>query len=223
MKRPSSQSNTSNAKMSKTSHSREVSVRSTTDKLKYIPPPSLTAKQLKAFQFLVCGSCYVTILEGGQMNKAGLRVKYSKTYHGDEDDNDRLGVAHNFLEGKGRFDVLWDNGRIAQGYGHLTGLRRDSIDMSIRNATLRGDHLLSGRQIMEKAKEVICESKKFLAYWKEFLNDGKMPSGMNEDDAIKHVMKRAQEETSCEIEPDNESGGTYLTLLHSFKILYDCL
>jgi hypothetical protein len=41
----------------------------------------------------------------------------------------------------------------------------------------------------------------------EFLIKGKMPSGKTEVGALKHVMRRAQEETSCEIEPDNESAG----------------
>ena len=207
----------SNSKMSRTSHSREAPAIVSAKRAKYIPPPSLTAKQLKAFQYLVCGASYISILEGGTMNKAGLRDKCAKTFHGY--DEDHLGVVHNFLEGNGRFEVIWDNGRIACGYGQLSGLRRDSIDMSIRNATLRGDHILSGRQIMEKAKTVLCESKKYLAYWMEFMINGSMPSGMNEDNALKYVMKRAMEETSCEIEPDHESPGEYVINLLSSEFL----
>jgi hypothetical protein len=223
MKRQSSHSdhNPSNSKMSKASHSREAPARVPTQKPRYVPPPSLTTKQLKPFQYLVSGASYLIVLQGGTMSGAGVRDKCGKTFHGY--DEDHQGVVQNFLDGRGRFEVLWDNGRIVQGYGHLSGLRRDSIDLSIRNATLRGDHILSGRQILEKAKDVLCESKKYLAYWMEFLIKGEMPSGKTEVDALKHVMRRAQEETSCEIEPDNESAGDYFTLNYSLQLFYDCL
>ena len=111
------------------------------------------------------------------------------------------------MEGRGRFEVLLDNDRIASGFRHLSGLRRDRIDDSIKNATLRGAHIISGRQILEKAKMITCEAKKPLAYWIAFLVNGSMPSGMTEENALKHVMKRAMEETSSEVEGDNESGG----------------
>lgn len=223
MKRHSSQNdqNPSSSKMSKPSHSREGPARVPTQKPRYVPPPSLTAKQLKPFQYLVSGASYLNILNGETMTAGGVRDKCGKTFHGY--DEDHPGMVQNFLDGKGRFEVLWDNGRIVQGYGHLSGLRQDSIDLSIRNATLRGDHILSGRQILEKAKDVLCESKKYLAYWMEFLVNREMPSGKTEIDALKHVMRRAQEETSCEIEPDNESAGDYLTLHYSLQSIFDCL
>ena len=75
-----------------------------------------------------------------------------------------LGVVHNFLTGQGRSDVLWEDDRIARGFGDLSGLRRDRLDDSLRNATLRGAHILLGRQIFDKAKQAVCEAKKFLAY-----------------------------------------------------------
>ena len=46
------------------------------------------------------------------------------------------------------------------GFGHLTGLRKHEVMHVITKATLRGNHLLSGRQIEEKAKAVMLDAKK---------------------------------------------------------------
>ena len=206
--------NPSKLKMSKTSHSRQFSAKPTYQPkvVKYVPPPSLTAKQLKAFQYLVSGVSFLTVLEGLTTNKAKMRERCAKSFHGYDDDH--LGVVHKFLTGQGRFDVLWEDDRIASGFGDLSGLRRDSIDDSIRNATLRGAHILSGRQIFDKAKQAVCEAKKFLAYWNEFLVNGSMPSGMTEENALKHVLKRAMEESSCEVEDgiEVEDGNYHIQL-----------
>ena len=145
------------------------------------------------------------MLEGSTLNIAGIREKCSKTYHGY--DEDHVGMAENFLDGRGRFNVLWDSGRIASGYGHLTGISRESINEVLFKPTLKGKNLITGRQILDKAKAALCEAKKFLAYWMEFLVDGNMPSGMNEDNALQHVMKRAMEEQSLEVADDDESVG----------------
>lgn len=136
MKRKSCPSyhNPSKSKMSKTSHSREVSVKSNNKVVKYVSPLSV-----KAFQYLVSGASYLYVLEGSTTNKAGARDRCAKNFYGYDDDH--LGVVRNFFEGRGRFEVLWDNDRIATGFGHLSGLRRNSIDDSIRNATLRDAHI----------------------------------------------------------------------------------
>ena len=44
-----------------------------------------------------------------------------------------------------------------------------------------------------------------------------MPSGMNEDNALQHVMKRAMEEQSLEIADDDESVGKVTSIsVHVF-------
>ena len=213
----------SKSKMGKTSHSREVSAKSNSQQkvVKYVPSQSLTRTQLKALQYLLSGVSYLSVLESSKTNKAKMRDRCGKAFHGF--DTDHLGVVSNFLMGRGRFEVLWDDDRISSGYGDLSGLRRETIDHSIRNATLRGNHALSGRQILEKAELALCEAKKFLAYWMEFLVNGSLPSGMTEENALKHVMKRALEESSCELEDGNESIGAYLSLTSSelFMIVHD--
>ena len=152
MKRQSASSyhNPSKLTMSKTSHSREVSAKPTylPKVVKYVPPPSLTAKQLKAFQYLDPGVSFLTVLEGLTTNKTKMRDRCAKTFHGYDDDH--LGVVNNFLTGQGRFDVLWEDDRIASGFGDLSGLRRDSIDDSIRNVTLRGVTSYLGAKFMIK-------------------------------------------------------------------------
>lgn len=68
----------------------------------------------------------------------------------------------------------------------------------------------------------MCEAKKFLAYWMEFLVDGNMSSGMNEENALLYVLKRAMEEQSPEIADDEESVGLSL-VSSSFVIHPQCL
>ena len=46
-------------------------------------------------------------------------------------------------------------------------------------------------------------SEKMLALWIEFLIDGQMPSGMNENNALQHVLKRARALTSNEVVEDD--------------------
>ena len=58
------------------------------------------------------------------------------------------------------------------------------------------------------------KSKKALAYWNEFLVNGSMPSGITEENALKHVLKRAMEESSCEVEDgiEVEDGNYHIQL-----------
>lgn len=164
----------------------------------------VTAKQQKAFHFLISAAAYNSISEGGTTNHEGLRDLCSKLYHGY--DEDHIGMVGNFLEGNGRFNVLWDDGKISSGFGPLTGLSHESLSDLIRRPTLIGTTLITGRQILEKAKACLLESKKFLAYWKEFLVNDQFPSGTNEDNALRYVFKRAQEETSTEVVGVDDEG-----------------
>jgi hypothetical protein len=70
---------------------------------------------------------------------------------------------------------------------------------------LKGNTLITGRQIVDKAKLALNEAKKLLGYWMEFLVNGQMPSGKNEDDALQYVLDRAYQETSVEHDDDNDS------------------
>ena len=128
---------------------------------KPLPLTPLNAKQLKAFHYLLSGASYISVLEGSQDIITNLRVKCQNNYHGVDDNN--IGVARNFLEGNGRFEILWESGSISGGLNHLSGLVLDSIQDVIRRPTLRGKKFLSGRQILDKARECIKEAKKLLA------------------------------------------------------------
>ena len=97
-----------------------------------------------------------------------------------------------------------DDGRIASGYGHLSGLTHAQLSHYIHVPTLSKRNLITGRQIHDKAKACILEAKKYLALWMEFLVDGEMPSGMNEDNALQFVMKRAVLLTSSEVVGDDD-------------------
>ena len=65
-------------------------------------------------------------------------------------------------------------------------------------------YLINGRQILTKGKVAVKEAKKLLAFWMEYLINGKMPSGKNEHDALKYVIRRAREDTSVEVIDDDE-------------------
>jgi hypothetical protein len=93
-----------------------------------------------------------------------------------------------FLEGSGRYRVLWDGGRIIDGFGSLSGITHESVAKAVPNSTLKGNTLITGRQIVDKAKLALNEAKKLLGYWMEFLVNGQMPSGKNEDDALQYVQ-----------------------------------
>ena len=39
-----------------------------------------------------------------------------------------------------------------------------------------------------------------LSFWMDFLVDGAMPSGMNEDDALRHVLNKAYQENGADLD-----------------------
>ena len=164
---------------------------------KSAPPPPINAKQQKAFHHLLSAAAYNSVLEGNTDSTEGLRELCARYYHGFDEDN--IGVAASFLQGDGRFGILWDDDVIAPGFGHLSGLSHAQLSYYILRPTLKGKNLITGRQILEKARACLMEAKKMLALWIEFLIDGQMPSGMNEDNALQHVMKRARALTSNEV------------------------
>ena len=192
-----------------------------------ISPTPLNAKQLKSLQFLLSGASYASVLETEKTNATGLREKCSDHYHGV--DEDRIGVVKNFLLGNDRFHVLWDSGRIASGFGNLSGLSRESIAEVIYYPTLKGKNLITGRQVLEKSRVSLREAKKYLAFWMEFLVGGSMPSGMTEVNALQYVMKRAMEEMSDECaEVDEEEEGNVMSILSDmcfmfFSMRYDVI
>ena len=191
-------------KVTKTSHMREASGKGSKAVKSASSSPSLTATQLKSLHYLLSAASYLSVLEGSTLSKAGLREKCYQAYHGINDDH--VGVVKNFMDGTGRFEILWENGRFHNGYGNLSGLSYDSINSVIKKPTLKGSNNISGRQILEKGKLALQDAKKYLAYWNEFLVNGSLPSGMNEENALQHVMKRAMEETSTELGNDEDSG-----------------
>ena len=67
-----------------------------------------------------------------------------------------------------------------------------NIEYVIRCPTLPGKRRIDGRQILSKAKIALKECKKLLSLWNEFLKNG-TPSGMDETDALKHVVQRSIE------------------------------
>ena len=164
------------------------------------PPPPINAKQQKAFHHLLSAAAYNSVLEGNTDSTDGLRELCARYYHGFDEDN--IGIAASFLQGDGRFGVLWDDNVIAQGFGHLSGLSHAQLSYYILRPTLRGKNLITGRQILEKGRACLMEAKKMLALWVEFLIDGQMPSGMNENNALQHVLKRARALTSNEVVED---------------------
>ena len=164
---------------------------------KSAPPPPINAKQQKAFHLLLSTAAYISVLEGNTDSTDGLRELCAKFYHGF--DEDIIGVADSFLQGDGRFGVLWDDDVIAPGFGHLSGLSHAQLSYYIFRPTLSGNNLITGRQILEKARACLLEAKKMLALWVEFLIDGQMPSGMTEENALQHVLKRARALTSNEV------------------------
>lgn len=187
-------------KVTKTSHMREASGKGSKAVKSASSPPSLTATQLKSLHYLLSAASYLSVLEGSTLSKAGLREKCYQAYHGINDDH--VGVVKNFMDGTGRFEILWENGRFHNGYGNLSGLSYESIN----------------RQILEKGKLALQDAKKYLAYWNEFLVNGSLPSGMNEENALQHVMKRAMEETSTELGNDEDSGKYIVDIIPSISV-----
>ena len=149
-------------------------------------------------------AAYNSVLEGNTDSTDGLRELCARYYHGFNEDN--IGVAASFLQGDRRSGVLWDDDVIAPGFGHLSGLSHAQLSYYILRPTLKGKSLITGRQILEKARACLMEAKKMLALWIEFLIDGQMPSGMNEDNALQHVLKRSHALTSNEVVEEDVNG-----------------
>lgn len=164
--------------------------------------PPLSAKQLKVFQYLLTAVSYFSVLESNPMAGAKMREKCYMFYHGY--DEDHPGYLNQFLLGNGRFRIIWDDDRIISGLGYISGVSKASCKSVLKMSTLSARNLINGRQILTKGKVAVKEAKKLLAFWMEYLINGKMPSGKNEDDALKYVIRRAREETSVEVIDDDE-------------------
>ena len=128
-------------------------------------------------------------------------------YHGDGED--QVGHVGMFLNGQGRYAVLWETMNregsdiIAEGFGPISGLSRRSIEDVIRSPTLSGNKRINGRQLMSKAKVALREAKVLLGFWSEFTKNV-MPSGKDATDAIKHVLNRAFQEKSAECDDNDD-------------------
>ena len=115
-------------------------------------------------------------------------------YHGDGDD--QIGHVGMFLNGQGRYAVLWETmncdncDMIAEGFGPISGISRRSIEEVVRCPTLSGKKEIDGGQLISEAKIDLKEAKILLSYWHEFIKNG-MPSGKDEMDALKYVLNRA--------------------------------
>ena len=92
------------------------------------------------------------------MNTSDLREKCYNFYHGY--DEDHIGVVKISLAGNDGFHILWDSGRIASGFGNLSGLSLASIEDVIYKPTLKGKAIITGRQILDKARDALKEAKK---------------------------------------------------------------
>ena len=174
-------------------------IMATVSKSKAVP---LNHKQLKAIQNLISGASYFSVLESNAMAGVKIRERYYMYYYGYDDDHP--GFLRLFLAGNGRFRVLWDDDRIISGLGYISGISKATCKAILGYSTLSKKNLLNGRQIHEKAKAALMEAKKLLAYWMEFLVNDQMPSGKDEEDALKYVIRRAREETSVELVDDDE-------------------
>ena len=171
----------------------------TVSKSKAVP---LNHKQLKAIQNLISGASYFSVLESNAMAGVKIRERCYMYYHGYDDDHP--GFLRLFLAGNGRFRVLWDDDRIISGLGYISGISKATCKAILGYSTLSKKNLLNGRQIHEKAKAALMEAKKLLAYWMEFLVNDQMPSGKDEEDALKYFIRRAREETSVELVDEDE-------------------
>ena len=151
----------------------------------------LTARQLKSFQFLISAASYSAI-DADSFETPELKRRLYGYYHGNDEDTTG-GLVGDFLAGYGAFSVLWDSGRIAAGYGHLSGLSHERIKEVIHRSKVGGDKLLSGRKILENADDTLYYAKMFMEHWVDFLVDGEMPRGKDEDDALQYVVKTCRE------------------------------
>lgn len=75
-----------------------------------------------------------------------------------------------------------------------TGDQREiNVDFLQQN-TLNGTALISGRSILDLAKDSIKNGKKALAFAKQFLQNGSLPSGRNVNDLLNHVKDKMYNE-----------------------------
>lgn len=188
MKRPVAPSHANPAfKKTKTINMREVPVDS-------VAVQPLTAKQLMSFQYLLSAASY-SALDADSLETPELKRRLYGYYHGCDEDTTG-GLVGDFLTGYGSFSVLWDSGRIAAGYGHLSGLSHESIKKVICRSKIDGKKLIPGRKILENADDTLYDAKRFLDFWMDFLVDGEMPRGKDEDDALRYVLRRCKEQES---------------------------
>lgn len=132
---------------------------------------------------------------------SSILLPSSSLYHGD--DADQIGQVGALLKGTGRYKVLWDDDRIGEGFGILTGVSKDSIRELINYPTLSKKNRMEGRQLILKAKDCIKETKIFLAAWTNYTKNGGFPSGKNEQDALQYCIQEVASEHKPSFEKDD--------------------
>jgi hypothetical protein len=131
------------------------------------------------------------------MESMKLKQIHSKlfiAFHG-APDQDIVSFALQCISGQGAFESLWDKEEDAAGVNTLTltsavSRRDDSRYISNKNLTVNSVSVtnqkngvpMDGRAIFNLACRALKHCKKALSFMKQFLVNGQLPSGTNEDD-----------------------------------------
>ena len=169
--------------------------------------------------------CWAVVIEREQTNEKGLHALLEKLYMGDPNDSDIIPMHQSLFEGENRFGWLYEDAKyekFSACFGSLIGghSKRHFKDLLDAKTVKNKNSKLVGKDIKNKADKALKEGKIYLGYWNEFLGkDGKFPSGKTEDDALLHVLSRAQttinldqeEEEDDDDDEDNNSTSSEFT------------
>ena len=76
----------------------------------------------KFLHYLISAASYLSVVESDQLMMSKMREKRYVFYNGYDDDHP--GVSAHFMDGVGRFRIMWKNDRIIPGFAHTSGLRK---------------------------------------------------------------------------------------------------
>lgn len=157
----------------------------------------------KMLQSLAIFSSYACVVNSGmRLRRTELHKAISEHFFGIE--GKCASQIMQMMIGEGNyFSKLWVQPTGGSGlsvvrldFSPTTWVRRTQIPQEILKMTTlgRAKRVISGKSLWNKGKEIHGELNKCYAIWREFLINGKLPSGKNASDAAEFVLNRLWEE-----------------------------
>jgi len=191
--------------------------------------PSLAPSSLqKQFQEIASVYGMIQVWNQKSMTKASQQNVIYNNYHGIG--AGKVAAILQVLQGEGRFSILWQNtvfgdtkelsfilpGNCSDNKNNQRYSLKNFTVESLGRATAKSKKLIQGRGLVNKANKCLKNMKKMYACYSSHLINGELlPSGLNEEDMLKLVLKdlylhartKGSNDDSSEDEEEEEEEG----------------